>query len=67
MAPPGSPIPRPPNRRDQASIDELTESECLDHLRRVAVGRLAVQLSAGVTVRYRSTRPAEALIVREAV
>ncbi len=27
----------------------------------------AVQLSAGVTVRYRSTRPDEALLVREAV
>jgi len=47
MAPSGSPIQRPPNRRNRSSIVELTESECLDHLRRVAVGRLAVQLRAG--------------------
>ena len=47
MATSGSPIGRPPNRRSTSPIVELSESECLDHLRRVAVGRLAVQLGAG--------------------
>lgn len=47
MATSGSPIQRPPNRRDQSPVTELTESECLGLLRDAEIGRLAVQLPDG--------------------
>jgi hypothetical protein len=44
---PSAQIHRPPRRGDKNSNEQLTESACLDLLRGVEVGRLAVHLEDG--------------------